>query len=396
MSRRRMFGIALCLAAASGGAAWAQKKGHDTNAVAEKLVNQAIAVKEGDLVVVSGSRADADLLEELYIQIRKRGGQPLVTLFPGSDLDKRIWAEVPPKYDGLSPRASMHVAMLADLTINVEGDGPAPAVLADLPQERITSATKANRVVEQISQSRGVPAINLGNGLYPGPNNAARLGVSQAELSEAFWSAVNTDYAKLSQTGAGLVAALSAGKELEITHPNGTSLKMRVEGRKALVSDGAVSDAERAQGGAAAIVWLPAGEVYLTPVPGTAEGTVVDEWRAASGTSKEVQGLTLTFKEGRVTSMKAKTPMDALKREYDAAPEGKDALGVIDLGINPSLKAGKGKLESYVHSGMVTVFVGSNTWAGGDNNAAYGLPMHIPGATVKLDGKVLVENGVLK
>jgi hypothetical protein len=47
-------------------------------------------------------------------------------------------------------------------------------------------------------------------------------------------------------------------------------------------------------------------------------------------------------------------------------------------------------------AGMVTVGIGNNVWAGGDNNNAFGFPFFLPGSTVKVDGNVLVENGVFK
>jgi hypothetical protein len=45
---------------------------------------------------------------------------------------------------------------------------------------------------------------------------------------------------------------------------------------------------------------------------------------------------------------------------------------------------------------MVTVGIGGNDWAGGDNKMSYGYTDHIPGSTVTLDGRLIVENGVLK
>jgi len=45
---------------------------------------------------------------------------------------------------------------------------------------------------------------------------------------------------------------------------------------------------------------------------------------------------------------------------------------------------------------MVTVGTGNNAWAGGDNKVPYGMTNYLPGSTVTLDGKTVVENGVLK
>jgi hypothetical protein len=45
---------------------------------------------------------------------------------------------------------------------------------------------------------------------------------------------------------------------------------------------------------------------------------------------------------------------------------------------------------------MVSVWTGNDTWAGGDNNAPFGVGGFLPGCTLKVDGKVIVEKGALK
>lgn len=38
----------------------------------------------------------------------------------------------------------------------------------------------------------------------------------------------------------------------------------------------------------------------------------------------------------------------------------------------------------------------NNTWAGGDDKSPYNYAVSLPGTTVTLDGKAVVENGQLK
>jgi len=54
------------------------------------------------------------------------------------------------------------------------------------------------------------------------------------------------------------------------------------------------------------------------------------------------------------------------------------------------------KLVAWMPAGMVTVGIGNNVWAGGENKNPYSLASFLPGSTLRVDGKVLVENGVLK
>jgi leucyl aminopeptidase (aminopeptidase T) len=396
MLSKRVLGAALvaaCLCA--GGTALAQKK-RDNAAIAEKLVTVGVPVHEGDIVLVSGTSADAELLEELSLAVAKRGADALVALSPSSRVWKRFWTEVPAKYDSRAPELDIKLMSMADVAISIDSDTGEAGLLADVPEARRAARAAAARVVGEVSRARNIASINLGNGVYPGANQAARFGLSQAELSQLFWDAVNADQAKLAASNKALIAALSAGKQLEITHPNGTNLKVRIEGRKVLDSDGSISEAERKQGHPASLVWLPAGEVYVTPVPGTAEGVIVDERYLGGTLGKDIAGLTLEVREGRLVSMRAKTPMDWLQKGYDLGPAGKELLGVIDFGTNPALRPGRGKLESFVATGTVTYFFGDNTWAGGDNAVGYGLAGHLTGCTVKVDGKTIVENGALK
>ena len=147
---------------------------------------------------------------------------------------------------------------------------------------------------------------------------------------------------------------------------------------------------------AAVSIYLPAGEVYCAPVAGTAEGKVVHTLDYYQG--KEVNDLTLTVAGGKVTAMTGSGPgFDRLKADYDAAGEGRDVLSFVDLGINPSVKLpAASKLGTWVPAGTITVGLGNNTWAGGDDKTPYGYVVFLPGSTVTLDGKTIIENGQLK
>jgi leucyl aminopeptidase (aminopeptidase T) len=208
------------------------------------------------------------------------------------------------------------------------------------------------------------------------------------------YGGVDADYKALEATGEQVRQVLARGRELRITNPNGTDLRVGIAGRAITVNDGIISPDERKRGGAATSVWLPAGEVYLTPVPGTAAGTFVVDKFFFQG--KPIEGLQLQFKAGKLTSMTAKNGLEPLQAAYNAAGPGKDLLGVIDFGINPSIKSpDRSPVHVWGKAGTVTISVGGNAWAGGDNQVSFGLPAHSPGSTVTVDGKPLVQAGAL-
>jgi leucyl aminopeptidase (aminopeptidase T) len=364
----------------------------ESDALAKKLVDDCAGITSGQFVIVSGSTRDATLLEDIAVAVRQAGAFPIITY--GSDrLTRRLYDDVPARHDSQVNEAWLKLASAMDAEISVE-QGEVLDLLAHVPPGRLTATAQANEVIGHVMRSRGVRTVNLGNDLYPTEARAKQYGVTRDALADVFWNGVNVDYDALQATGEAVRRAFGGGREVRLTNPNGTDLTMKIAGRSIFVSDGVVSEQDRAQGGAACQVWLPAGEVYLTAVPGTAEGKVVVDRQYFQG--KEIRGLTLTFHEGRLTTMTAQSDMSALQARYDAGPPGKDAFAGIDVGINPNVNLPPdGKMVAWMPAGMVTVGIGGNTWAGGENDAPFGVWAHVPGSTLKVDGRAIVENGRL-
>jgi aminopeptidase len=358
---------------------------------AEKVVAQSAGVKEGDRVLVWGNSEDLPFLEDIAIEVRKRGGDPLVTV-NSEQMRRRVYDEVPAKYDSRVPEVLLKLAGLIDVSIYTEsGEG---RTLNGVPAERIATQTKAFAPVVRLMQKRGVRSVGLGNGLYPSAERAEQFGVSRDQLADMMYGGVDADYPGLQAAGQQARNALAAGKQLHITNPNGTDLKVGISDRPITVNDGIISAEDRKKGGGATAVYLPAGEVYLTPAPGTAEGTMVADQYFFQG--KPIKALRLEFKAGKLTSMAATEGLEPLKAAYDAAGAGKDLLSLIDIGINPGIKSPeRSPVHVWSKAGTVTICVGNNLWAGGDNQTPFGIAAYSPGSTATVDGKPLVQDGKL-
>ncbi|HSK71012.1 MAG TPA: aminopeptidase [Pyrinomonadaceae bacterium] len=359
--------------------------------LARRIVTQSAGVKEGEIVLVSGGIRDMQLLEDIVIEVEKVGGQPLLSI--GSErMAKRYYDEVPAKYDSSERKLGMALARTANVTINVENT-ETEGLLANVPRERLAANAKAGQPVGAEYRKNRVRSVNVGNELYPTEWRAKRFDMPLGDFSKMFWEGVNIDYTNLQATGEKARTALT-GKEVEITHPNGTNLKMNIENRPVYISDGIISEDDVQKGNLA--VYLPAGEAAVTPAPNSGDGKFVIEKQYFEG--KEVNNLTLTFAGGKLTEMTGEGPgFEAMKADYDAYPEGKELLGFFDIGLNENMKfPANTKTGNWVSAGMVTVGTGNNTWANGTNNVSGGVFGHLSGATVKIDGRTIVENGVLK
>jgi aminopeptidase len=375
---------------ASPGAAYT-----DLEQLAQRVVTQSAAVANGDVVLISGRLQDAELMENIAVHVAKVGGHPLIT-YSSDRLAKRLFFDVPPEYDSREDALDKGLVELADVMITL-GNTTSDRLFEGADPERVAARGQAATTIAATVMKNNIRRVEIGNNLYPTAWRAERFAMGQDALARMFWNGINLDYTDLQARGEQVKAALAGGNEVHITHPNGTDLRMRIDGRPVLVSDGVISAEDVARGGAATAVYLPAGEVYTTPVPGSAEGTLVHTRTWYRG--KQVDALTFTIAGGRVTAMSGSGPgYAALKAEYDAVSDPrKDEFGFVDLGINPQISLPSGsQMGNWVQAGTVTVGTGSNEWAGGDNAVPYSQTVYLPGGTVTLDGETVVEGGVLK
>lgn len=363
----------------------------DSKALAARIVTSVAAVKEGEVVLVRGTTDDAELLEDLTLAARKVGALPLLLMSrPGSD--KRWFQESPAKYDATVHAAYSKLLDFANVEIAIE-DMATP--LPEVGAERIKVVDETIFRLMAQRTARGVRYVSLGNGLYPSEQNAKLLAIPKDELANVYWDALATDPKRLAAAGEAVRAVLVGAKELRLTSAKGTDLKVNIEKRPVAFSSGALGPEAIKKGGTALQLWLPSGEAWVSPVPGTAEGKIfVERLPYEDGAIEE---LALTFAGGKVTSVKAKPSklFAVWKARYDAAPACRAGLAVVDFGINPEMKP-KTPLLNYVVPGMVMVQIGGAPWAEGAADCSYASQFYLPGHTVSADGKPLVDKGELK
>lgn len=360
--------------------------------VARNLV-QAGMVKTGDKVLVSGSVRDAPLLEDIAVEVMRVGAHPLITIW-SDRLTRRSYDDVPATYDNVtSPIGKIFVDNF-DVQIALDV-GEAEGLLAGVPVTRTSARAKANEPNNQAYYGRNVRFVNLGNGLYPTATVSRRLGVPQSTMASAFWKAASVSPASLRTTAESLRRTIENGKVVTITAPNGTNVSFALSADRAVISDGALTAEQVKRGSAAAATWLPAGELLIPAVDGSANGKIVLDKVLWDG--QVIRGLTLTFKNGVLDAMTAANDMRRLRAQYDAATGTKDRFQGVDIGVNPQMKlpVGSGRIV-WGAPGSVVVGFGDNRGLGGANVSDFGAMGQLGNATVKVDGKPIISNGRLQ
>ena len=363
----------------------------DLEAIAVSLVNQAAAVKPGENVVVLGGIRDFELLENIVTNVSKAGGNPLL-LVQSERIARRYYDEVDAKYDTLPPAFGYAAAEVADVMISVEMS-ETPDLLAHVPPERITAHNAVeNRSFERLRE-RGARFIEVGNDMYPTHARAARFGLSRDQLAGFFWGALQSSPDSIRANAAALEALLKTAREVHVTDPHGTDLRIRLGSRPVFISDGAITEEDLRRG--ERFVYLPAGEVFTRPVHEGTNGVLVADRQPYEG--KSIEDFRLRIENGKIVEMSARAGIEGFRAMHEAQGEGRDLMSAIDFGVNPGLKAtASAQLRTWVPEGTVTVAFGNDIWVGGDNDLPYGLSVSIPDATVRIDGRVVIENGALK
>jgi leucyl aminopeptidase (aminopeptidase T) len=173
---------------------------------------------------------------------------------------------------------------------------------------------------------------------------------------EMFFGSMNVDWERLSASTATLTNALTGADRCEVRAPNGTEVVFGVSGRPVIPDGGILTEA-------GAFGNLPAGEVFIAPVEGSTEGTLVMDWGPLA---KFRSPLTVIIEKGRAVSVSG-DDIEAVRWLDDALAAHPENTNVAELGIgtNPGATRPDNVLESEKILGTVHVAFGDNHTFGG-------------------------------
>ena len=348
-----LLSLAVLCAAGPGGPSEAQNQ-----QFADKLVQQLLGVRQGNIVVIVADPTHLALTEDIATSVSALGAFPIVAL--GSNRMNRLyWDRVPARFDSEVPKGGLRLLGIADETVAIDFPFD-PSVNQGVPAGRIAAVTDAGNTLTAYTLKHSIPGIDIGNGILPSAQTAEQYGVAQSVLSALFWSGLDADYSQIHRDASAL-AANASGARVHVTAPNGTDLTLSLQARPAELNDGIISAADRARGGTAVQKQLPAGDVYFLPQAASARGTIVFGDTRVNGTL--VSGLTVHLVAGKITSMTAKSGMATVNKLYNVGGAGRDQFASIDFGTNRSMRvpAGQWGPGPSMAAGYITLAIGSTS-----------------------------------
>jgi leucyl aminopeptidase (aminopeptidase T) len=221
--------------------------------------------------------------------------------------------------------------------------------------------------------------------------------LSQADIDETtrlYADALDIDYAALSARQDRLIARMR-GRELRVTSPLGTDLRVRVTDTSWIhKGDGRMDAARAAQAKAVRDreMELPAGALRFVPDVNSAEGVlVVPRWSGG-------EDVRFEFRQGRVTGVTSRTGQEQVAAAWARATGDKDRIAEMVIGTNPRLPAvgPAGRLPYYGYgAGMLRIALGENWESGGTNRSSLEAWFYLSDTTVAAGETVLIRDGKL-
>lgn len=208
---------------------------------------------------------------------------------------------------------------------------------------------------------------------------------------------LETDYDALTREQEAFEQAARGGT-VQVTTPAGTDLTFRIGDRPVTRQDGDASAAraERARTLIDLEVELPAGAVRVAPLEETVRGTIAFPPTGWAG--ETVDGLVMTFEEGRVVDVAADRGVEAVRTVMEEVGDPARSFREFALGFNRLMPVQRDGAEPWIPyygygSGVVRLSLGDNTELGGDVGGGWVRWNFFTDATVTVDGETWVEEG---
>jgi aminopeptidase len=261
----------------------------------------------------------------LHRALLERGAWPAVRMAP-PELGADFYTYASDAQLDAYPAVELAEVEAVDATLRIEAPANLNA-LAGIDPDRIARSMRARQPIRRARTARRWSITQ-----WPTPALAQRARMNDRDY-EAFLSrALFLDepdpvaaWRGLAARQQGLVDRLADAREIRI-QAEGSDLTLRVDGRRWINSDGKLN--------------MPSGEVFTGPLEESASGTIRFTIQS-NPQGVDVEGVELTFAEGRVVAARAQRGEDYLQSAL-RADDGARYLGELGIGTNRGIDRATG------------------------------------------------------
>lgn len=304
---------------------------------ARMLVEHCVALRPGEQVLVIGDTTTAPIAEVLAEAARARGGEVVLAV--------------------MDPRAQ-------------HGNDP-PKVLA---AAMLGSDVMLMAVKHSITHTTARKAASA-----RGARTAVLRSVTVESMTEG---AATADYPAVRRLTREIARILTAGRSVRVTSPEGTDLRMRIDGRPALALDGFSTEP-------GTFTPFPTGEAAIVPLEGSAEGVMVFD-HAIDNVGVLDAPVRCEVREGRIVRVEGGRSAEVFRRLI-ATDANAGNVAEFAIGTNPKSRLRGNMAEDKVLLGVVHIGVGDSHTIGGLIESAIHVDAVMLNPTVVVDGRAIVD-----
>jgi len=305
---------------------------------ADRVVGQCLAVRKGESVLVIADTDKKSIGEAIFNAARRAEAEPMLTLIHPA-------------------KKSPH-------------EPPEPLAKLMLEVDVIICATTMS-MTHAIARVRASKA---------GARIASLPGVTEEMMSEG---GITADYKEVQRILRILERKLRNARKVHLTSGGGTDATFDVRGREWIAKDTGLATRK------GDVTTLPAGEIFVAPIEGTAEGRLVFDVRLLDLLE---QSATVVLKEGYVTRVAG--AKNAVMEMNKGGKDGRN-LGKFGIGLNPKTRPKGPVVEAQKSLGTVHAVFGGSAPFGGKVACDVRVDGIMTDATLEIEGRKILERGKL-
>jgi len=356
--------------------------------LAKTVVRDSLRLNQRDVVTITTWDHTIDVANAMAVECFKQGADAFISLWT-DEYFYGFLRELSVESLGVPSKICKAFNEAETATINIFGPKD-PEGLKTIPPSKNSAWGESERKAHYPRNiQKKIRNVTLPLALLT-PQRAKVYGLNFEKWKNAVNKALAMDLKKIAKTGRALAAILENAHSVKLKASNGTNLTFELAKRPIHVDDGIIDRKDIANKSLDA--QLPAGTVLTTVLETSANGKVsFDQTLQQMGLN--ISGIQWKFKDGKLTSIKARKNLESTMKLFEKAKGDKDRIGFLQIGLNP--KAEYGFFANHIVEGAVTLGIGDNEYIGGKNSATFGLAATLSKATLEIDGRTVIKNGRL-
>ncbi len=276
-----------------------------------------------EVAIYAYSDASIPLVREVYREVLRAGAYPN-PLIKFEGMDYLTLSEADEDQLSYIPRHVAAAYLEFPVLIAIRGENNTRSLSNIDPELQAVTARAQEPLLRALSERTAAGSFRWVGTLFPTAAHAQDAEMSLSEFEDFAYGSMYADledpigrWQEIRAQQARWVEWLKGRKHVRVQGPD-VDLTMSIEGRVFVNADGTNN--------------MPSGEIFTGPVEDTVEGTVRFSFPAVDK-GREVQGIELTFKEGRVVKASAEKNEAFLLRMLET-DEGARYVGEFAIGTN--------------------------------------------------------------